>query len=48
MRCHFKRAVILEDCEVPVENVIGAEGQGFNIAMAGLNGGRLNIGKVGS
>ncbi|TRY73029.1 hypothetical protein TCAL_01897 [Tigriopus californicus] len=37
------RAVILEDCEVPVENVIGAEGQGFNIAMAGLNGGRLNI-----
>eukprot|EP00094_Tigriopus_californicus_P001969 TCALIF_01897-PA protein Name:"Similar to ACAD8 Isobutyryl-CoA dehydrogenase, mitochondrial (Homo sapiens)" AED:0.12 eAED:0.17 QI:0/1/0.66/1/1/1/6/172/470 len=38
------RAVILEDCEVPVENVIGAEGQGFNIAMAGLNGGRLNIG----
>eukprot|EP00095_Tigriopus_kingsejongensis_P008743 maker-scaffold92_size382268-snap-gene-0.13 protein:Tk08743 transcript:maker-scaffold92_size382268-snap-gene-0.13-mRNA-1 annotation:"isobutyryl- mitochondrial-like" len=37
------RAVIFEDCEVPVENVIGTEGQGFNIAMNGLNGGRINI-----
>jgi len=37
------RAVIMEDCEVPLENVIGTEGQGFNIAMAGLNGGRINI-----
>ena len=33
----------MEDCEVPLENVIGVEGQGFNIAMAGLNGGRINI-----
>ena len=38
------RAVIMEDCEVPVSNIIGVEGQGFNIAMAGLNGGRINIG----
>ena len=38
------RAVIFEDCEVPVDNVIGVEGQGFNIAMQGLNGGRINIG----
>ena len=38
------RAVIMEDCEVPVSNVIGLEGQGFNIAMSGLNGGRINIG----
>ena len=29
--------------KVPVENLIGVEGQGFNIAMAGLNGGRINI-----
>ncbi len=29
---------------VPVENRVGAEGQGFAIAMAGLDGGRLNIG----
>ena len=40
------RAVIMEDCEVPVKNVIGLEGRGFNIAMSGLNGGRINIGKV--
>lgn len=38
------RAVIMEDCEVPVENLVGAEGQGFSIAMKGLNGGRVNIG----
>ncbi|KAF9977426.1 Isobutyryl-CoA dehydrogenase, mitochondrial [Actinomortierella ambigua] len=38
------RSVILEDCEVPVENLVGAEGQGFSIAMSGLNGSRLNIG----
>lgn len=37
------RAVIFEDAKVPVENLIGVEGQGFNIAMMGLNGGRINI-----
>ncbi|KAF9436985.1 Isobutyryl-CoA dehydrogenase, mitochondrial [Entomortierella beljakovae] len=37
-------AVIMEDCEVPVENLLGAEGQGFSIAMKGLNGSRINIG----
>ncbi|XP_022239008.1 isobutyryl-CoA dehydrogenase, mitochondrial-like isoform X2 [Limulus polyphemus] len=37
------RAVILEDCKVPVSNRLGEEGQGFNIAMQGLNGGRINI-----
>uniref|UniRef100_A0A8C5MTZ9 Isobutyryl-CoA dehydrogenase, mitochondrial n=1 Tax=Leptobrachium leishanense TaxID=445787 RepID=A0A8C5MTZ9_9ANUR len=37
------RAVILEDCVVPVANRLGAEGQGFGIAMRGLNGGRINI-----
>jgi hypothetical protein len=36
--------VIFENCRVPVSNLIGAEGQGFKIAMAGLDGGRLNIG----
>lgn len=29
---------------VPVENLVGAEGDGFRIAMSGLDGGRLNIG----
>ncbi|XP_012595060.2 isobutyryl-CoA dehydrogenase, mitochondrial isoform X1 [Microcebus murinus] len=37
------RAVIFEDCAVPVANRIGNEGQGFLIAMKGLNGGRINI-----
>ncbi|KAI8928928.1 isobutyryl-CoA dehydrogenase complexed with SubstrateLIGAND [Entophlyctis helioformis] len=37
------RAVILEDCAVPAANLIGKEGQGFSIAMKGLNGGRINI-----
>ena len=36
--------VVFEDCRVPAENLIGAEGQGFKIAMAGLDGGRINIG----
>ena len=35
--------VNFENCRVPVANRIGAEGQGFSIAMAGLDGGRLGI-----
>jgi alkylation response protein AidB-like acyl-CoA dehydrogenase len=35
--------VNFENCRVPVANRIGAEGQGFAIAMAGLDGGRLGI-----
>ena len=37
------RAVVLEDCRVPAANLLGGEGQGFKIAMQGLDGGRLNI-----
>ena len=36
--------VIMEDCRVPAENRVGAEGDGFKFAMAGLDGGRVNIG----
>jgi alkylation response protein AidB-like acyl-CoA dehydrogenase len=36
--------VILEEVRVPVENLVGTEGEGFRIAMMGLDGGRLNIG----
>ena len=36
--------VILENCEVPAENLIGQEGEGFRFAMSGLDGGRINIG----
>lgn len=37
------RAVIFENVRVPVANRIGDEGIGFKVAMAGLDGGRLNI-----
>jgi alkylation response protein AidB-like acyl-CoA dehydrogenase len=36
--------VIFDNCRVPVSNRVGAEGDGFKFAMAGLDGGRLNIG----
>ena len=35
--------VILDACRIPVANRIGAEGQGFKIAMRALDGGQLNI-----
>jgi alkylation response protein AidB-like acyl-CoA dehydrogenase len=37
-------ALILDNVRVPAENMIGGEGEGFRIAMMGLDGGRLNIG----
>ena len=35
--------VQFDDCAVPAENLLGEEGKGFSYAMAGLDGGRLNI-----
>jgi hypothetical protein len=35
--------VNFDDCRVPVANRIGSEGEGFRFAMAGLDGGRINI-----
>ncbi|HSV03388.1 MAG TPA: isobutyryl-CoA dehydrogenase [Phenylobacterium sp.] len=35
--------VNFDDCRVPEANRIGAEGEGFRFAMAGLDGGRINI-----
>jgi alkylation response protein AidB-like acyl-CoA dehydrogenase len=35
--------VLFENCRVPVANRLGEEGDGFKIAMAGLDGGRLNV-----
>ncbi len=35
--------VTFEECRVPVANRLGAEGEGFRIALAGLDGGRVNI-----
>jgi len=38
------RMVVMEDCRIPKANVLGQVGQGFKIAMKGLDGGRINIG----
>ena len=35
--------VMFDDCRIPAANRLGAEGDGFKIAMMGLDGGRLNI-----
>jgi alkylation response protein AidB-like acyl-CoA dehydrogenase len=35
--------VQFDDCKVPADHLIGEEGKGFSYAMAGLDGGRLNI-----
>jgi len=35
--------LILEDCEVPAENLLGREGDGFRAAMSVLDGGRISI-----
>lgn len=37
------RAVIFDNCKVPVSNLLAKEGDGFKLAMAGLDGGRINI-----
>jgi alkylation response protein AidB-like acyl-CoA dehydrogenase len=37
------RQVILEDVHIPASNLLGTVGTGFSIAMAALDGGRLNI-----
>ncbi|KAL8611343.1 Isobutyryl-CoA dehydrogenase, mitochondrial [Nucella lapillus] len=40
---HPTRIVSFDDCRVPQSNRLGSDGQGFNIAMRGLNGGRVNV-----
>ena len=35
--------VQFDDCKIPSDNLIGTQGKGFSYAMAGLDGGRLNI-----
>lgn len=42
-RAQPTRQVQLDDCHIPAANLVGDEGKGFSYAMAGLNGGRLNI-----
>jgi alkylation response protein AidB-like acyl-CoA dehydrogenase len=35
--------VVFENCRVPAQNLIGEEGQGYRIALSGLEGGRIGI-----
>ncbi len=44
IRCSDCCAINFEDCRVPAENVLGEEGQGFKIALATLDVGRIGIG----
>ena len=37
------RPITFENVEIPAENLLGAEGEGFKFAMKGLDGGRINI-----
>jgi butyryl-CoA dehydrogenase len=38
--------IVLNDCEVPLENRLGEEGQGLKIALSALDGGRIGIGAL--
>ncbi|MBI1418388.1 MAG: acyl-CoA dehydrogenase [Limimaricola sp.] len=42
-RCQPTRQVNLDGATIPQGNLLGEEGKGFSYAMAGLDGGRLNI-----
>ena len=35
--------ILFEDCRIPAENLLGGEGQGYRIALANLEGGRIGI-----
>jgi alkylation response protein AidB-like acyl-CoA dehydrogenase len=35
--------IVLEDCDVPAENRLGGEGEGYRIALANLEAGRIGI-----
>ncbi len=43
IRASATSSIVLENCEVPAENLLGEEGQGFSIAMNTLDFGRIGI-----
>ena len=43
LRTSSTTEVILEDCQVPAENLLGHEGDGFKIVMTALDSGRIGI-----
>ncbi len=36
-------SIVFEDCKIPAENLLGQEGEGYKIALSGLEGGRIGI-----
>ncbi len=46
IRAAHNAEIILEDCRVPVENMLGPEGWGFHVALSTLDGGRTAIGAL--
>jgi alkylation response protein AidB-like acyl-CoA dehydrogenase len=47
LRASDTSEMIFEDCEIPLENLLGGEGQGFIDAMRVLDGGRISIAALG-
>jgi len=47
LRASDTSELIFEDCEVPRENLLGKEGDGFSDAMRVLDGGRISIAALG-
>jgi alkylation response protein AidB-like acyl-CoA dehydrogenase len=47
LRASDTSELIFEDCEIPEENLLGVEGQGFVDAMRVLDGGRISIAALG-
>lgn len=43
LRCSKTADIILDNCEVPAQNLLGKEGEGFKIAMHALDGARLGV-----
>ncbi len=47
LRASDTSEMVFEDCEIPAENLLGGEGQGFIDAMRVLDGGRISIAALG-
>ena len=43
IRSSVQREVIMENCRIPSDNLLGKEGEGFKIAMTTLDGGRIGV-----
>ncbi|MEW5807462.1 MAG: acyl-CoA dehydrogenase family protein [Acidobacteriota bacterium] len=44
LRCSKTADIVLEDCKVPAENLLGKEGDGLRIALHSLDGSRISVG----